>query len=343
MKLKTIKNLTIAFIIIILNYIYHSPVYSANKTSFKIYTPPPKNIFVKEIDQVLPEPQASLLDGMLFGVKATMPKDFFSALKRTGVLHIIALSGTNISILVATVYTTLLVICNRKTAILFSILTIALFINFVGVSPSVLRAGIMAILSLIAQYFGRQYWGLLSLVITGILMCSVKPNLIVDLGFQLSFMATLGMMLLADSSKKPNPRDLRSKIPGIRLGIGSMITKNLRITLAAQIFTLPIILANFGELSFVSPLTNLLVAPVVPFITNWGMAAAILLVLLKPVGILLSWVLWLFLSYFILVIKLTGQIPLASINLPKINWITGAVYYLIVFYLILRKKVKIKF
>jgi len=333
-------------------------------------------LFAKRIDEVLPEPQAALLNGMIFGIKGAMPKDFFGALKRTGVLHVIALSGMNISILINAVFGILTPFFGRRKACLLAVLLIIIFIWFVGPSASVVRAGVMGGLSLAAGYFGRQYWGVFSLIIAVGIMILVSPKVVGDIGFQLSVAATVGIMIFATQKSTrnlgPRTKNIKKDTPGVsqighlgKLGrlnsppIGSKIKRNsflrkflkemkegtvnnLRVTLAAQIFTLPIILANFGELSIISPLTNVLIAPLVPYITSWGLLAAILVALIKPLGILLLWCLWVLLSYFVVVVKLTNLIPFASVNVPKIGWWMGGLYYLLILFLYFRKKIKIK-
>jgi len=343
------KSLLLIVSLISLFFFYHSQTLSANNPEFskkwqdlelKKLTQP-KNVFAKEIDQVLPEPQASLLNGMIFGLKSSMPEDFFKALKRTGVLHIIALSGTNISILINAVFGILVPLINRKKACLLAIFLIIIFIWFVGPSASVVRAGIMGIISLLAGYFGRQYHGVLSLFAAVFLMIIISPKIIGEIGFQLSVMATIGIMVWQVKSAKLKVPSHQSIFKSIRASLINGMINNLKVTLSAQVFTLPILIANFGQLSIISPLTNILIAPVIPMITTAGLLAAILVILIKPVGVILLWSLWVLLSYFVIVVKLTSLIPLASINVPKIGWGIGAIYYLVVLWLILRKTVKI--
>ena len=120
------------------------------------------NPFIEVINQVLPEPQASLLNGILFGIKAHFPKELFEALITTGTIHIIALSGQNISILTAIVSKMTLPF-GRKLSCLLTVAGVVGFVIFVGVEATTIRAAIMGSLSLLAIYFGRKNWSLLSL------------------------------------------------------------------------------------------------------------------------------------------------------------------------------------
>lgn len=267
---------------------------------------PSSNIFSQQINKLLPEPQASLLNGILWGERAKMPKDFYEALQRTGTLHVIALSGMNITILVNLIGKITLFL-GRKKSIFLSLGLVTAFIWFVGASPSVVRAGIMGGLSLLSVYFGRRDLSLLSLVLAGGIMLIANPGWLTDIGFQLSFLATLGIIVLTPLAQK------RGKQGWVREFIYEG-KEDLRTTLAAQIFTLPIILYNFKQLSLVAPLTNVLVLWVIPPLTAWGFLLSLLSIIYLPLAYPLAWVLWVPLTYFIEAIKLTAKIPLGQIT-----------------------------
>lgn len=264
------------------------------------------NPFLAVINSILPEPQASLLSGILFGVKATMPKVFYNALVTTGTLHIIALSGMNISILTAlTAKTTLFL--GRKASSILTICLIVLFVLFVGYSPSVVRAAMMGSLSLLAVYFGRQSWGLLSLFLVCGIMLIFDISLMKNLSFQLSFMATFGIILANRKVKRQMKNGLTDKLV-------FWLKENLKVTLSAQIFTLPIILYNFHRLSLIAPVANLLLEWVISPITVLGLIVALAGWFWYPLGLIIGWVVWVPLTYFIIVIEILAKIPWASIQ-----------------------------
>lgn len=145
------------------------------------------NPFLAVINSLLPEPQASLLNGILFGIKASMPKAFYNALITTGTLHIIALSGVNITILINLISRGTLWL-GKKISILLTICLIALFVWFVGFQPSIVRAAIMGFFSLLSIYFGRQNWGLLSLFLAaGIMLLPISASFPASLSNYLSW------------------------------------------------------------------------------------------------------------------------------------------------------------
>ena len=286
------------------------------------------------IGTLLPEPQASLLAGMLLGVKGTMPREFFTALQKTGTLHMIALSGTNISIIISLIGS-LLGGFGRRIASLLTVVFIVLFVFFVGPSASVVRASLMGSITLIGISAGRQRDGVLVLLFTALLMLAASPSWIIDIGFQLSFMATLGILLYGQNSlmipgflihatgpaiRQPHrhpqgdPGDGAPRLMSPVAAIGKTLLLDLRVTLAAQIFTLPVILWHFHELSLIAPLTNLLVGWVVAPITIIGLVMAVASIMFYPLAWLLSFVLWPMLTYFIWIVEWTASVPWASVQ-----------------------------
>lgn len=272
--------------------------------------------FTSIINQLLPEPHAGLLSGILFGTKATMSKELTDALIRTGTLHIVALSGTNITILTGIINFSLLWLVGRKFASVLTILLITGFIWLVGSSPSVIRAGIMGGISLLAIIFGRQTWGLLAWMLAISTMLLLNPVWITDLSFQLSAMATLGIILFGGKSQTENQKlDHRiSNFQRLTSFFCSLISDNLRLTLAAQVFTIPIIFWYFHRISLISPVTNLLIGWIVPPLTVLGLGTAVAGLVFWPLGQLLAWFAWVPLQYLITVVELTSRVPGASVG-----------------------------
>lgn len=248
------------------------------------------------INSLIHEPQAGLINGILFGVKATLSSQLRDALITTGTLHIIALSGMNISIITGFVNLFLLRFVRRPIANLATSLIIIGFISFVGISPSVLRAAIMAGITLLGVSFGRQTWPLLVWVLAVIIMLVLNPLWIFELSFQLSVMATLGILLFG--SKKSS----------------NILYDDLRITFAAQVFTIPIIMFQFQRISLVSPLSNILIGWLIGPITILGFVMVAVGLIWMPLGYIMALILWVPLTFVIEVIQLTAKLPFASIG-----------------------------
>jgi competence protein ComEC len=253
--------------------------------------------FTGIINQLIPEPHAGLLNGILFGTKATLSKELTDALVATGTLHIVALSGMNITILESLIGSTLLPFIGKRWASAATILLIIGFILFVGPSPSVIRAGIMGSMALIATIYGKQKWGLFSFGLTAAVMLVIHPAWIGDLSFQLSALATLGLILFGSKKEKSN-----------------FIIDDLRVTLAAQTFTIPLIFFTFRRISLISPLTNVLIGWLIQPLTALGLVTAIVGWAWLPLGQVAAWAAWICLQYLITVIEWTAKIPFSSLS-----------------------------
>lgn len=258
------------------------------------------------IGQLLPEPQAGLLSGILFGVKASFSDLLYDALITTGTLHIVALSGQNISILIGIVHFFLLRFVRRPIANIVSIAIIIGFILFVGPSASVIRAGIMGSITLIGISLGRQIFPLFVWALAVIIMLVLHPLWIGDLSFQLSAMATLGILLFG-GKKQVQDND--------NISLKSILSDDLRVTLAAGVFTIPIIMFAYGRISFVSPLSNLLIGWLIAPIMMGGFLMVVLGLIFLPLAHVVAWFVWVPLTFVLQVIVWTAKIPFASIGL----------------------------
>lgn len=225
------------------------------------------------LEKTLPEPMSSLAAGILLGVKRQMPQNFYQNLVSTGTLHIVAASGYNVSIVAAVIMKALMVVVSRGVAISLGLVGVLIYIVIAGGGASVVRAGIMGGLTLIAYYWGRPAEARRLLWVTAGIMLLANPLMLVDVGFQLSVMATAGILYLEPWAKR-NIEQRISNIEWTRGKVQKYLADYLYPTLAATIATLPVILWHFGRVSWISPLVNMLVLPLVPLIM--GMSAAVI-------------------------------------------------------------------
>lgn len=268
------------------------------------------------VNQVLPEPHAGLLNGILFGTKATLSKELYNALIRTGTLHIVALSGMNITIIALIINSILLPFVSRRIASILTIAGIVLFVWFVGASPSVVRAAIMGSISLLAITLGRQAWSLLSWVLALGIMLVIKPSWIGDISFQLSALATIGIILFGGNRQVPRQinENSKDKDRGFLEVLKNGGIQNFRLTLAAQVFTIPLIFFQFHRLSLISPLSNVLIGWTIQIITILGLIVSIVGLIFLPFAQIIALPTWVFLQYLVMVVDLTSKIPFASIG-----------------------------
>jgi competence protein ComEC len=274
---------------------------------------------------LFPEPQSGVISGMLFGIKTSIPQSVYQDLITTGTVHIIALSGTNISFLLTCVGGICYGLFGRsRFSIIVSIVSIWLFVWFVGPSPSVVRAALMGTLSMGSVLVGRAYWGLWGWMVTCLCMLIFSPELISDVSFQLSSLSSLGILLfgvhaIAHIEPVDDPHRLSNR-PFRTLHIEKIfhffwmhIRDELRLTLSAQVFTLPVILWHFHELSCISPLTNILIGWTVGPIMVTGMISLALGSIHPVLGMIPGSMTYALVSYLLWVVRWTASFPLSHI------------------------------
>ncbi|MBI5019359.1 ComEC/Rec2 family competence protein [Candidatus Gottesmanbacteria bacterium] len=265
------------------------------------------------INRLLPEPHAGLLVGLLFGTKSSLPPDFYDALVASGTLHIVALSGMNIAIMSRLVQMVLVGAIGRRASGVATIGFICWFVWFVGASPSIIRASLMGGVSLLAVLFGRQYWAIYAWSIAVVLMLFSRPQWLTDISFQLSALATLGIILFGgDPSAENNPG---GKIIKWGSYIKKIVITDLRLTLAAQVFTVPIVFWNFHKVSLISPVANLLIGWVIGPLTGLGWITVLLSFFWFPLGYIVAWLDWVFLEYIVRTVYIMGSLPFSNIGL----------------------------
>jgi competence protein ComEC len=202
------------------------------------------------------------------------------------------------------------------------------FVILTGASASVVRAAIMGMIVVLAKHLGRI--GKISnvLIFSAVLMVIVNPKILIwDAGFQLSFLATIGLVYLS-----PRLLPLFKWVPK-----KMALQENFVSTLSAIIFTLPLILFSFQRLSIVAPLVNLLVLPVIPISMLFGFVMFLSSLVHTFFGQVIGWFTWLLLKYVVEVVELFASFSWASVEV-SLSWWMMFLLYIGLFYLILRKK-----
>ncbi|MFH1827082.1 MAG: ComEC/Rec2 family competence protein [bacterium] len=262
------------------------------------------SFFTNVINSYLPEPHASLLNGILFGVQLKTSQSFFQELKIVGLLHIVVLSGINITLL-ASIIASFTGFLNKKVSLIITITSIVLFVFFVGPEPPIVRAAIMGSLSLIAIIFGRQKSSLYLLFLSGLVVALFRPLWIKSVSFQLSYGATLGIILFG-----------KVKLKGREISSHFIyeITKEIKPSIAAQIFTVPIIFLYFKQISLIAPISNLLVSPIISPLMVFGFITAILGKINFYLGLIPSYICYGLLSYVVFVIDFLSKLPFVFLD-----------------------------
>ncbi len=237
-----------------------------------------KNYSKKILERHIGEPESSLIGPVLFGGGDEIGKEILNDFRRSGLTHIMAVSGFNVAILAAGLgYVFFLCGLRRKLVFLFSALATAAYVILVGAPPSAVRAGIMSILVIYALAIGRLSRLLNVVIITAAGTLIFNPRLLAaDIGWQLSFAAVLGLMYLHPIIKKGLDKILPKRL--------NMLGDIVAATLAAQLSTTPISLYHFGQISLISPLANILVVWTIPFLTAASAIALPIAALLPALG-----------------------------------------------------------
>ena len=270
----------------------------------------------KKIIRYLPSPQAELLSGILLGQNKKLPGQFKLALRDTSTLHIVVASGQNLS-MVAGFFFLLAGLIKRKTAIFLSFLAVIFYVCLTGAQVPILRAAIMVLAGYLAQILGREKDSIWVIALTAGLMLLINPKWITDLSFQLSFLATLGVIGVA-----PILLRLFNFLP-------QFIKGDLSVSLAAQALVMPVIGQNFHQLSLVALPTNVLVLWTVPFIMILGSIFLVSSFIISPLAPLLALILNLLLTYFMYIVQFFASLPFAWEYVGELNWIVWAGYYLV--------------
>ena len=280
------------------------------------------------INQALPEPHASLLAVILLGIQRSMSFDFYQSLKITGTLHIIVASGMNIALVAGHLKEVLSYFLKREQTLTVSLIIILIYCIMAGASPPIVRASIMAGALYLSEFIGREAEGLWILILTAFVMLIFNPLLLFDVGFQLSFMATAGLILIS----KPIEKKL-TKIPFV-----NKINEELAETLSAIIFTFPILTITFGHFNPLSIIPNILVIPLVPYLFYLGLLMIVFGLILMPLAYFFGWLAWLPLAYMVKTIDFFGRFKIFDLELQNLSWIFGLGFYLILLCLITKKK-----
>ncbi|MBN1230855.1 MAG: ComEC/Rec2 family competence protein [Anaerolineales bacterium] len=260
------------------------------------------------IEVLYPNPEASLMSGILTGVETGIPEEVKAAFQRTGTSHIIAISGFNIAIVAGIVIQLSGRLFGRRRGMLLAIGVILTYTIFVGADAAVVRAAIMACLGLVAKQLGRRQFALNSLALTGLGMALFNPLILWDAGFQLSFAATAGIILYTDGITNWFVIQVRRRWDqGWVDNLAEPVSEYFSTTVAAQLVTLPILLYHFQRFSLISFPANLLILPIQPPIMILGGISVIVGLIWLPLGRILALFCWPFIAYSIRVVEFSDH------------------------------------
>jgi len=274
------------------------------------------------VDNIISAPQAGLANGLLFGGSDRLSEDLQNKFAKTGMTHIVAVSGYNVSVIVVVVMGfTIFIGAHRRWAIWFAIVGVIFFVALIGFPSSGVRAAIMGILVLVAATFGRVSHAYGAIFLTAAIMMMFNPLLLrYDVGFQLSFLATLGII------------SVYPLIEGyfVKKNAAFGIIDTLLLTVSAQVFVLPIIAYHFHTIASVSLLANILVLPIIPLTMLFVFLTVIASFIFYPAALFFGWLAYFLLLYEIFVINILANVPWGSVVIENIDAGWFVLYYVIV-------------
>ena len=269
----------------------------------------------------LPEPAAGLAAGILIGLRDRVDRGLARSFTAAGVSHVVAISGWNIAI-VAALATAALRRWPRRRRSVAVLALIGLYTVFTGASPSVLRAALMASTVTVARETGRAGNAGAALGWAAVLMLLVDPRIVGDAGFQLSSLATAGLIAWATPLTKRLQAWRGHVLPG-------WLCESLGVSLAAEAATLPVVLVTFGRLALIAPLVNVIVVPLVPPSMALGVVAmagglAAQAGLPQEAANAVALPGWVVLTVLVGIVQVAASLPFASVALvPPLNVFGG--------------------
>ncbi|MCC7469805.1 MAG: ComEC family competence protein [Bacteroidetes bacterium] len=270
-----------------------------------------KDKFLNSIEKIIPSPESSLLSGLLLGVKESLGKNLEQHFINAGLVHIVVLSGYNVTIIAEAIISALS-FASVFAGIYIGGIAILIFAVMTGAGATIIRASIMAILALVARALGRSYEIERIIMVTAFAMVMQNPYILVfDISFELSFLATLGLIYLSPVFEKA------FRFLPKRFSIREIISS----TLATQLFVLPFILYKIGNLSLVAPFTNVLVLPFIPATMFFGFLSGFFGFFNIILGIPFGFIAYILLKFEIFIVELFSKLTFSSVTIYKFPFI----------------------
>jgi len=293
-----------------------------------------KKSLSQTIAQIMPEPQASLAQGIVLGIRYNIPTSIRADFAGTGTAHLLAISGLHLSIMAGILLSIGIWLFGKRRHIYIwlALGIIWLYALITGMNPPVVRGAIMASLFLSAELLGRQRTAITSLALAAAIMVGIDPPILWDAAFQLSFLAMAGLIFIAPPLMSLGRRAVTTAIgeEGVSVSLATIVTDSFSVTLAATIAVWPVIAHYFGIVSFVGPLATLLALLALPGIIVAGGVAGLVGLAFLPIAQGIGWLAWLFASYMLLIVSVFASLPVSNIEVGSVGTPLIVGYYAII-------------
>ena len=286
----------------------------------------------QNLTRVLPEPPASLAQGIVLGIRGNIPESLKTDFAHSGTAHLLAISGLHLSIMAGVLLSLGIWLFGRRhyLYIWLALGAIWLYVLITGMHPPVVRGAIMASLFLIAELLGRQRSAITALTVAAAIMVGISPYILGDAAFQLSFLAMAGLVFLFPIFRSLGRRAIKATLgeDGAAVSIAGITSDTFSASLGAIIAVWPVVAYYFGIISFVGPLATFLALPALPGVIIFGALTGVLVLVALPVAQAIGWLAWLFLSYMIVVAGGLAAPAISSIEVSSIDTTFVWGYYL---------------
>ena len=286
-----------------------------------------RNRLSQAMSATIPEPQTSLAQGMILGIRGNITPELQNAFIQSGTMHILVISGSQFNIVAGILVATGIWLFGKRRFfyIWLALAAIWIYALLTGMSPPVIRSAVMVSIFLFADLLGRQKSAMTAIGFAAALMVAITPKILADASFQLTFMSTLGMVVVAPRLQNWGKNIIADKLgeEGGVVKTADWVADSLFVTLGVTIAIWPLLVYYFGIFSVVSPLASLLVLPALPYLLGSGTLASVLGIFLLPVGQIVGWLAWLAASYMLVIINGFAKLTFSAINVGTINpaWI----------------------
>jgi len=282
---------------------------------------------------ILPEPQASLAQGITLGIRGNIPSAVKADFSHSGTAHLLAISGLHLSIIAGIMLSLGIWLLGKRRYIYIwlALVTVWLYVLITGMHAPVVRGAIMASLFLIAELLGRQRSAITALAFAAAIMIGIDPQILWTVSFQLSFLAMAGLIFIFPPLQNLGRRAVRATLgeDGPAVTIANITVDSFSVTLGAIIAVWPLIAYYFGVISLVALPATFFALPALPGIIITGALAGVIGLIALPVAQVIGWLAWLFLSYMLLVVSGFATLPLASLEVNSVPIDLIWVYYLL--------------
>ncbi len=293
-----------------------------------------RNRLSQTLAEVLPEPQASLAQGIILGIRGNIPSSVKADFSHTGTAHLLAISGLHLSIVAGILLSIGIWLFGKKhyLYIWLALGIIWLYALLTGMHPPVIRGAIMASLFLTAELLGRQRTAITALAFAAAVMIGINPHILWTASFQMSFTAMAGLIFIFPPLQALGRRAVKATLgeDGAAASVANLITDSFSVTLGAILAVWPLVAYYFGIISFVGLPATFLVLLALPGIIIAGALTGGLGLIALPAAQTLAWLAWLFLSYMLLVVNVFAAIPLSFLKVGAINVHLIWTYYLMI-------------